>query len=300
LIGSECHWPTLFLHGFFLGLSLVNTSVSTPKSIRVHRRGLASPGVLIVLSACIVATSASRATAVLLPAGTTIFAAPEAPVVGGTLVAGGVPVSVTSATFDGTLTSSVISGDGNNGALGGLTFVYTLTNDARSPGQMDRLTVNGFSGFITDSGYVLPGVAPGLNDRSVSGDVVGFTFIGPPIGTGVLLPGQSSAQLIVRTDAQNFTPTFASVIDGSVASVLSFAPLPQNVPEPSTLAIAATGLFGLAAWGWCQRGRRIHRLSLVNRSLDREHSESVSEGSAQMGNVGKQFFSTTITKGYRS
>jgi hypothetical protein len=202
----------------------------------------------VALSACIVIASTSRAQAVLLPAGTTVFAAAETPVVGGTLLAGGVPVSVTSATFDGTLTSSVISGDANNGVLGGLTFVYTLTDDAGSPGQMDRLTVDGFSGFITDSGYVLPGVAPGLNDRSVSGDVIGFTFIGPPIGSGVLQPGQASAQLIVRTDAQRFTATFASVIDGSVASVVSFAPLPRNVPEPSTLVLAAVGFIALAAW----------------------------------------------------
>jgi hypothetical protein len=226
------------------------TSGRNTTSINRHGRGFASPGMLIALSACIVLTSTSRAMAVLLPTGTTVFAAAEPPVVGGTLLAGGLPVSVTSATFDGTLTSSVISGDGNNGALGGLTFVYTLTNNVRSPGQMDRLTVNGFSGFITDSGYVLPGVAPGLNDRSISGDVIGFTFIGPPIGTGVLLPGQTSAQLIVRTDAQKFTPTFASVIDGSVASVASFAPMPRNVPEPSALALAAIGFISLAARAW--------------------------------------------------
>ncbi|MBI3836644.1 MAG: PEP-CTERM sorting domain-containing protein [Planctomycetia bacterium] len=198
-------------------------------------------------------TSTSRATAVLLPGGTTVFAVPETPVIGGMLLAGSVPVPVSSPAFSGTLTSSVISGDGNNGVLGGLTFVYTLTNDAGSAGPMDRMTINGFSGFITDSGYVLPGVAPDLNDRSASGDVIGFTFIGPPIGIGVLLPGQSSAQLIVRTDALDFTSTLASVIDGNVATVASFAPKPHNVPEPSTLALATLGLFGPAAWGW--RGR---------------------------------------------
>jgi hypothetical protein len=230
-----------------------NTSDRTSTSMDRRSRGFATPGVLVALSACIVIASTSRARAVLLPAGTTVFAAAETSVGGGTLLAGGVPVSVTSATFDGTLTSSVISGDANNADLGGLTFVYTLTNNVASPGQMDRLTVNGFSGFITDSGYVLPGVAPGLNDRSASGDVIGFTFIGPPIGSGVLLPGQSSAQLIVRTDAHNFTSTFASVIDGSVASVLSFAPLPRNAPEPSSLGLSAIGFMSLAARAWWRR-----------------------------------------------
>jgi hypothetical protein len=153
-------------------------------------------------------------------------------------VAGGVPIAFSSPTFNGTLTTSVISGDLNNGALGGLTFVYELTNNITSLGQIDRVTINSFTGYNTDVGFVLPGVAPGINDRSASGDVIGFTFVGAPLGIGVLLPNQSSSQLVVRTDASLFQITVASIIDGSATTVTSFSPASHNIPEPSTFMLA--------------------------------------------------------------
>jgi hypothetical protein len=136
-------------------------------------RGLDRCVILLALSACVVAVPTSRVWGALLPAGTFAFTAAETPVLGGTLVAGGVPIAFSSPTFNGTLTTSVISGDLNNGALGGLTFVYELTNNSASPGQIDRVTINGFNGSNIDLGFVLPGVAPGINDRSASSDVIG-------------------------------------------------------------------------------------------------------------------------------
>jgi hypothetical protein len=138
------------------------------------------------------------------------------------------------------LTSTVLSGDPTN-PLGGLTFTYLITNDATSSDSIDRLTINSYTGVGVDAGFdPPPGVAPTLINRSVTGDTVGFSFFGPPFGPGELLPGSGSTLLVVRTDSPLFAPTFASVINGTVTSVASFAP--TAVPEPSSLTLLALGI----------------------------------------------------------
>jgi hypothetical protein len=202
--------------------------------------------VLFALCAVSLAMQALEARAAALPANTTAFAVPEpdAGISAGTVVAGGVPVPFVAATFTGTLTSTVIAGDTSN-PYGGLTFVYQVTSAVGIPsGEIDRVTVNGYAGFLVDASYQSPplaGLAPTINNRSASGDVVGFSFIGFPVGPGTVQPGMTSALLVLQTDAQFYQPTVASVIDGSVAMVSSFSPA---VPEPGTLTL---GLFGLGA-----------------------------------------------------
>ena len=162
---------------------------------------------------------------------------------------------VVAATFHGTLTSSVIIGDTTNPfGAGALTFIYQLSNDAGSMHSMERLTVNSFLGTLTDASYqvaagqapVTPLVAPTLIDRSITGDVVGFSFLAPipapvGIGNGVITPGSTSAILVVQTNSLVYNNTLASVIDGSTGTAPSFAP----IPEPSTLFLAGAGLLGL-------------------------------------------------------
>jgi len=200
-------------------------------------------GVAVVVC---MSVAASPAAAAPLLVGSNLFAAGEPDPTGGGLIAGGVPIPFAAVDFNGTLTSSVIQGDPSN-PLGGLTFTYLLQNNAASPSEISRLTVSGFAGFLTDGSFQVPaaGLPPTLNDRSGGiGDVIGFSFVGPPIGLGKLLPGQTSALLVVQTNAPAFTPTFASVINGGVASVSSFAPM---VPEPATMGLLALGLAGLIA-----------------------------------------------------
>jgi hypothetical protein len=200
---------------------------------------------------------AAPASATVITAGDNIYASGENKPPGGSVVAGGAPISFSSATFTGQLTTTVYSGDPSN-SHGGLTFTYLLTDLVTSPGIIDRITINGYTGSLTDVSYQAPGpgVIPTISDR-LSADVVGFTFIGPPVSAfGVLHPGQTSALLVIQTDATQFTPTLASIIDGSTSWVSTFAPL-VNAPEPSTLVLA--GFAALAFGSVAARRRRARR-----------------------------------------
>ncbi len=207
----------------------------------------------VALFVCLAALAAPALAVPLFP-GATAFAVGEPDPIGGIVVAGGVPVPFATAQYSGTLTSTVLAGDASN-PYGGLTFTYLLTNDAVSSGEIERLTINDYLGFLTDVSFQIPTVdiVPTLNNRSIAGDVLGFTFIGAPVGAGTLTPGTTSALLVVQTDAPLFEPTFASVIDGTVVSVASFGPL---VPEPSTLVLAGMGLASLPLVARMRRRRR--------------------------------------------
>ncbi len=141
--------------------------------------------------------------------------------------------------FSGTLTTTVLTNDlSNPWGPGALTFVFLLQNNATSIDEIGRFTVNGFTGFLTDVSYQLSGgQAPAIADRNPAGDVVGFSFFGAPIGSGLLKPGASSKLLVIQTNATTFNVSFASVIDGGVAMAPTYAP----VPEPATLALVALG-----------------------------------------------------------
>jgi hypothetical protein len=212
-----------------------------------------------VLAAALVVCVVSQASAVSLSAGGSYLATGAAVPVGGTPIAGGVPLAFTSATFSGTLTTTVISGDTSN-PYGGLTFTYLLTNDALSSHAIERLTINGYSGFSVEGNYQTPTLdqIPTLFDRSSgSGDTIGQSFYNPILalpgfGNGVLAAGATSALLVLQTDAQLYQLSTANVIDGSVATVSTFAPV-ANIPEPSTVVLAVVGTAGLAFLRWRRR-----------------------------------------------
>jgi hypothetical protein len=209
-----------------------------------------------LILACIIGLSAAQVTAapITMNPGDSQFVPTGAGPTGGAVQAGtGIPVAFLSGTFHGTLTSTVIAGDPSN-PYGGLTFTYLLVNMTAPPppqGEIDRITINDYDTFAVDASYQSPtaGFLPTLVDRDLTGDVMGFSFLNLPghLGHGPLPPGFTSALMVLQTNAQFYKPTLASVIDGSVASVASFAP---NVPEPSSIVLAGLGLLGLAAWGW--------------------------------------------------
>lgn len=178
-----------------------------------------------------VLAASSFGTAALIAPGVNTFSLPEPGPVGATLVAT-LTVPLTTPTYTGTLTSEVFSGDVSN-PLGGLTFTYKIANDPSSAHAITRLAVNGFSGTLTDMSFLAGSgmFNPTLNDRDSTSNVVGFTYIGAPIGGGTIAPGSNTSLMVVQTNAAAFKRTIAITIDGSIATVDSFSPL---VPEPAS------------------------------------------------------------------
>jgi hypothetical protein len=204
----------------------------------VSLRALNIAGLAAILTAGVLATPARGA---LLTPGGTLFPAPGEPdPIGGTVLQS-LTVPFIAVDFTGILTSRVIQGDTTN-TLGGLTFTYQVSNtdtDA-SPTDINRVTVTNYTGFLTDVSFqVGSGLSPTLVDRGLppAGLEVGFGFENV-IGQGAVRPGQTSALLVVQTNAPLWVPTFASVIDGGVASVASLGPA---VPEPTSLVGLALG-----------------------------------------------------------
>ncbi len=201
------------------------------------------------LVGCLLAAPAAAAS---LPPGTALFGpSTETDPVGGTSVATlTAPFSVAGA-FSGTLKTEVFSGDTSN-TLGGLTFVYTLTNDGvAGVNSIGRLSMSEFGGFGVDASYQIPvvagTVAPGSIDRNPAGDVVGFNFV--PVATdpatGFLSPGTTSALLVLQTDAASYaTGGFGSLIDGGVGTVSAIVP----VPEPASVVLTLVGIAAAALY----------------------------------------------------
>ena len=158
--------------------------------------------------------------------------------------------------FSGVLNSYVLGSNTDN-PLGGLSFVYRLTNSATSADAIHRISLNGFSGLQVQAGYLDGGTAPiggalgaglipTLVDRGLApGDNAGFGFLQGTV-SGVsfdsLDPGMSSRYLVMYTNATTYGNAMASVIDGSVASAATFAPVPE--PETYALMLAGLGLMG--------------------------------------------------------
>ncbi|MBL9122542.1 MAG: PEP-CTERM sorting domain-containing protein [Planctomycetaceae bacterium] len=192
---------------------------------------------------------AGTAQAVQINPGDTIFAPSEPGPVGGVLV-DSLTSNLNALTFTGKLYTEVYSGDAAN-PYGGLTFVYWVENSG--PNALARYTTSNFAGFLTDVSYdPQAGRAPTLVDRGVSGDVIGYSYL-DVIGNGKILAGETSAKMVVQTDAQGYTRTLGFVINGSTAQGATFAPT-QIVPEPSSIALAGMGLAGVI--GYALRRRR--------------------------------------------
>lgn len=144
-----------------------------------------------------------------------------------------------SATIAGTVTSSVYSGDPSN-PYGGLTFTYSLTMSG-PPGTIDavsELTAGGYGGFLTDVSYNLSAgeVAPSNFSRSSApGDVLQFFFS----NNGGIALGETSALIVVQTDASNFQEAGNG---GVIDSVPSNVGLLTPVPEPAIGSLLGAAL----------------------------------------------------------
>lgn len=152
-----------------------------------------------------------------------------------------VPVVGASGTVSGIMRSAVYMNSG-----GTLDFYYQYANDPTSD-PIHRLTMSSFRNFTTDVGYRLTAigqftagagqVTPNEANRNTSGSVVGFDY-----DTPTSIPaGATTNTLVIRTNANQWGPGFASVINGSATTVPSFAP----VPEPASIAALSLGAIAL-------------------------------------------------------
>lgn len=150
----------------------------------------------------------------------------------------------------GTITSWVVRDPAN--PLGGLSFYYQVSESGTE--AISRVSTSDFGitpGAPVDvstiagsfSTSVTGGVVPDNASRStLSGTVVGFNFI-----TTAVLPGQSSAVLVVNTPYPGFQLTAGSVIDSSSVNVAILGPSLIPIPEPSTYIAAGLLLIPLGA-----------------------------------------------------
>jgi len=217
---------------------------------------------IVALTLVFLFAAALPCQAVPLAAGTAVPAVPGPdPGVLANQIATTGPIAFVAPTYTGTLESSVYNNDPSNPfGPNGLTFTYLLHNNASSAHELHRFTVSSFAAFGTDVSYapIIGGVPPTFIDRGLPGDVVGFNYPTPVpqilLSNGSIGPGQTSALMVIQTDARNFSGTLASVIDGSVTMVGSFAPAPI-IPEPGSIVLAALSGLGLAAVCWRKRRR---------------------------------------------
>jgi len=176
-----------------------------------------------------------------LLSGVSALAPAEPDPLGGVAVAGPLVSPLVGARFTATITSTVIAGDAANPFPGGLTFVYQVANSPVSIDALGRVTIDGYTGWLTDASFQPgPGLPPATMDRSTTGDVVGFSFVEPPLGPTALVPGSTSMSLVVQTNAPVFSINVGNVIDGSIAAGPVYAPNP--VPEPGAAMLLLGGV----------------------------------------------------------
>ena len=210
-------------------------------------------GVLfLVIAAPLVLTGPAGAT-ILVPGGTII----PAPFSGapGTLLA-----SITSpfvsvlgpADFSGVATEAVY----RDAVTGTLDFLYQFNNNATSGFPIEGSTNGSYAGFTTDVFTQLGGPAFGpfsaagtvaATDatRASNGGTVSFEF---PIPNAVL-PGETTAIRMIKTNALAFQPGTVSFINQGTATLTDFfAPAGAAVPEPGTFTLVCAASVLALRW----------------------------------------------------
>jgi hypothetical protein len=163
--------------------------------------------------------------------------------------------SLGQTTITGDYRATVYADPDNSFCAGCLDFFVTVTSNASSLDDIERITLASYGAFLTNVGYSigtgsnLTGVTPVTVDRSSNGDVIGYDFNVP---NGVA-PGEETQVLEIQTNAKSFMVGTMQIIDNSVASVNVFDPCP--VPEASSISMTLLGgvLLGL---GYIGRRRR--------------------------------------------
>ena len=216
-------------------------------------------GVILVGAAAAQLLHTPVAHAVPLAVGAEILSVGEPDPTSGSTIADSGLIGFSKGSLTGTLRTIVINGDASNPfGLSALTFLYQVSNTGTAlQDSMERLTINGYTGYATDVSYQVPtvGIAPGsfTRDSDANGDVVGFNF-SQLVGFGKVAPGQTSSLLVVQTNSTTFQVNAAAVIDGTAISpIFTYAPT-ASIPEPGTFLLSALGALGVAFF--TRRARR--------------------------------------------
>jgi hypothetical protein len=200
---------------------------------------------IVLAAVCgLVAFAPTAQASILSPGGSTTVASIDVTTITGgseTLLATAGPFTASGAAFTAIMKTQVYQNPGN----GWLDFVYTVTNEKKDvpTSGLERVTMFPYpNSSFTDVYYSMTSpVVPLYANRDMVG-TVGFFFPDLPfLGGHPIAPGMTET-LVIRTHDTVYGAGLFNAIDGSTATVESFAP----APLPSSLVLFGTGVLAFA------------------------------------------------------
>ncbi len=193
---------------------------------------------LLVIAAIVSGSSLSFGS-ILTPGNDVVAVSSAAPVGVPLFTTGTLPYATSPPFISGTYSGSVYQETLAANPLGGLTFVYIVSEAPTSIDTLEHVVVSNFAGFQTDVSYNGATAPTDINRKAFgAGDDVSFNFV--PTNVPV---GGTTGELIVRTNAATYALNNLSLINNSTATVTAVGPSPTggSSPEPASLGLLSLG-----------------------------------------------------------